>query len=111
MKSLTTYLMLISIADITAINLFFHAMFLFPQVAKKVQAEIDSVVGRDRLPAVKDRADLPYTNAVWKETFRFKCAVPLGIPHSNNEDQFINGYFIPKGSVITPNTGKVNHSE
>ncbi|CAG7853103.1 SubName: Full=Uncharacterized protein {ECO:0000313/EMBL:CCA75454.1} [Serendipita indica DSM 11827] len=89
----------------TVIIRFLHAMFLFPEIAKKIQAEIDSVIGRDRLPRVTDRADLPYTNAVWKESLRFNSAVPLAIPHSNRHDETINGYFIPKGSLINPNFG------
>lgn len=37
-------------------------MRLYPDVMRKAQAEIDSVVGRDRLPTFEDRARLPY---VW----------------------------------------------
>lgn len=35
-------------------------MRLYPDVMRKAQAEIDSVVGRDRLPTFEDRARLPY---------------------------------------------------
>ena len=38
-------------------------------------------------------------------TFAGNTDTRLAIPHSNNEDQFINGYFIPKGSIINPNYG------
>ncbi|CAG7852173.1 SubName: Full=Uncharacterized protein {ECO:0000313/EMBL:CCA75453.1} [Serendipita indica DSM 11827] len=89
----------------TVVVQFLHAMFVFPEIAKKVQAEIDSVIGRERLPSVKDRADLPYTNAVWKESLRLKCAAPVGAPRSNMHDETINGYFIPKGSIINSNFG------
>ncbi|CAG7852153.1 SubName: Full=Uncharacterized protein {ECO:0000313/EMBL:CCA72098.1} [Serendipita indica DSM 11827] len=91
----------------TLIIRFLHTMFIYPEVTKKMQSEIDSVVGRDRSPTVKDRNDLPYSNAVWKEAIRYKCSMPLGIPHSSNEDQLINGYFIPKGSIINPNFGSM----
>ncbi|CAG7853101.1 SubName: Full=Uncharacterized protein {ECO:0000313/EMBL:CCA72098.1} [Serendipita indica DSM 11827] len=76
-----------------------------PEVTKKMQSDIDSVIGRDRLPTAKERNHLPYSNAVWKEAIRYKCSMPLGIPHSSNEDQLINGHFIPKGSIINPNFG------
>lgn len=33
-------------------------MALFPEVAKKAQAEIDAVVGNDRLPTFTDREHL-----------------------------------------------------
>ncbi|KAG8816971.1 hypothetical protein FRC19_011676, partial [Serendipita sp. 401] len=84
---------------------FLLILFVFPEVAKKVQAEIDSVTGQERLPTVKDRAKLPYTEAVWKESLRWHPNVPNGIPHCSTEDQTINGYFIPKGSLINPNIG------
>lgn len=53
-------------------------MFMFPEIAAKVQKEIDSVIG-DRLPKVVDREHLPYTEAVWKESLRWKTAIPLGL--------------------------------
>ena len=57
---------------------FFLAMLLFPDVQKKAQAEIDSVVGSDRLPSLQDREYLPYTNAVVKEILRWNKTVGLG---------------------------------
>lgn len=39
-------------------------MTLHPEIQKKAQAEIDMVVGSDRLPEFTDREQLPYVNAV-----------------------------------------------
>ena len=36
-------------------------MLLFPEVQEEVQHEIDRVVGRDRLPKISDRAEMPFT--------------------------------------------------
>jgi cytochrome P450 len=58
---------------------FLLAMVLHPDVQKRAQAEIDSVVGRDRLPTFEDRASLPYIDALLRETFRWQPVVPLGI--------------------------------
>lgn len=44
----------------------------------RAQAEIDTVIGGDRLPVINDRKDLPYVNAVMKETMRWQPAVPMG---------------------------------
>lgn len=44
---------------------------LYPDVAKKAQAEIDSVVGSERLPTLDDRPDLPYIDCILKEVFRY----------------------------------------
>lgn len=78
-------------------------MTLYPDVVKRVQEEIDSVVGRDRLPSFKDREYLPYTDAVAKEVFRWYPIVPMGFPHVSSEDDIYEGMFIPKGSILMPN--------
>ena len=51
-------------------------MALYPEVQKKTQAKIDSVIGPNRLPDFHDRSSLPYVNAVLKETLRW---IPVGI--------------------------------
>ena len=53
-------------------------MTLYPDVARKAQAELDAVVGTDRLPRFSDRENLPYTNAVVLETMRWYCVTPTG---------------------------------
>ena len=58
----------------------FLAMALYPEVQKKVQAEIDAVIGPDRLPNFQDRPSLPYVNAVVKESLRWNLILPLGGP-------------------------------
>lgn len=54
------------------------AMALHPEVQKKAQAELDQVLG-GRLPEFADRPNLPYINAVIKETGRWQPVAPLGI--------------------------------
>lgn len=67
---------------VSAIYAFFLAMTLHPEVAKKAQAEIDAVVGGDRLPTYADRMYLPYLDALTKEVFRWNSVVPTGEPFS-----------------------------
>ena len=50
---------------------FILAMVLHPNVYKKAQAEIDRVVGPERLPDFEDREQLPYLDCVLKEVFRY----------------------------------------
>ncbi len=38
-------------------------MVLYPEAAKKAQAELDAVTGKKRLPMLCDRPDLPYVTA------------------------------------------------
>ncbi|KAG1729789.1 cytochrome P450 [Suillus lakei] len=88
---------------VSAIYAFFLAMTLYPDVQKKAQAEIDGVVGPDRLPSFADRASLPYVEALAKEIIRWNPIAPTGFPHCVTEDDIHDGYYIPKGSVIIPN--------
>ena len=55
-------------------------MALYPEVQKKAQAEIDTVVGPNCLPDFHDRPSLPYINAVIKESQRWNLVFPLGRP-------------------------------
>ncbi|KAF8893737.1 cytochrome P450 [Mucidula mucida] len=88
---------------------FFLAMLLNPDVQKKAQAEIDDVVGGDRLPTFNDREHLPYVNAVVTELLRWHNVAPLGVPHRALEDGVISGYFVPKGSIIITNLWQMLH--
>ena len=38
-------------------------MILYPEATKKAQAELDAVIGKDRLPVIGDRPELPYVTA------------------------------------------------
>lgn len=53
-------------------------MVLYPNVMRKAQNEIDSVVGRDRLPSFSDQDELPYVRAMVKEVLRWRPVAPLG---------------------------------
>jgi cytochrome P450 len=88
---------------VSSTQTFFLAMTLYPEVQRKAQEEIDRVLGPGRLPKVVDRANLPYVDAVVKETLRWHPVAPMGIPHMSVEDDMFEGYFIPKGSLIMPN--------
>ena len=53
-------------------------MIKYPEVQRTAQAEIDQVVGGDRLPDFSDGESLPYIGAVIKETLRWHNVTPLG---------------------------------
>lgn len=79
------------------------ALSLYPEVQKKAQAELDAIVGPNRLPSFSDRDSLVYINALIKESFRWFTVTPLGISHRTLEDDEFRGYFIPAGTVLTAN--------
>ncbi|CUA73278.1 O-methylsterigmatocystin oxidoreductase [Rhizoctonia solani] len=85
------------------IKSFFLMACLYPEAAKKAQGEIDSVVGRERIPNLQDRPALPYTEAFVQEIMRMFPPAPLGLAHLTTEDIEFQGYQIPKGTTINAN--------
>lgn len=75
----------------------------------RVQAELDQVVGRDRLPCMSDQPKLPYVMAFLYESMRFTSFLPVTIPHATTANTFVLGYYIPKNTVVFVNQWSVNH--
>jgi hypothetical protein len=82
---------------------FFLAMVNHPEVQARAHAELDAVVGSDRLPDFADRPHMPYLEAIISEVLRWIPVTPLAIPHATTQDDEYRGYYIPKGSVIVGN--------
>ncbi|KAF8552908.1 cytochrome P450 [Imleria badia] len=92
-------------ADIITSTLmtFTLAMVENPHVWKRAHAEIDSVVGMDRLPEFDDRSCLQYVDAIIREVLRWRPVLPIGIPHTVMQSDIYEGYYIPKGAVVVTN--------
>lgn len=61
------------------INVF---MLRNPEAMKRVQDELDQVVGRHRLPSIEDLQYLPVTESTILESMRRSSIVPLATTHS-----------------------------
>ncbi|KFZ68974.1 Cytochrome P450 2U1, partial [Podiceps cristatus] len=83
-------------------------MSLYPEVQEKVHAEIEAVLGRDKVPSLSHKAQMPFTEATIMEVQRMTAVVPLSIPRMASETAVLQGYTIPKGSVIVPNLWSVH---
>lgn len=83
----------------TTLNNFILAMILFPEAARKAQEELDRVIGSERMPNFEDEQQLPYIRALIKEVLRWRPVNKFGMPHATTEDDWYEGYFIPKGTV------------
>ncbi|KAJ3562503.1 hypothetical protein NP233_g9530 [Leucocoprinus birnbaumii] len=83
---------------------FFLVMQKYPEVQRKAQEEVDFVVGYDRLPDFSDIPHLKFISCVVKELFRWNPIVPIGVPHATTEEDVYMGYYIPKGSIVVPNS-------
>ncbi|KAG2021163.1 cytochrome P450 [Coprinopsis cinerea AmutBmut pab1-1] len=57
----------------------------------------------------EDIPQLPYIQAIVKELSRWHTVAPLCIPHAVKDDDEYQGYFLPKGSIVFPNTWAIMH--
>ncbi|BFG22175.1 hypothetical protein CerSpe_084490 [Prunus speciosa] len=75
-----------------------------PRVLRKIQEELDSVVGPNRMVNESDLAHLNYLRCVVRETFRMHPAGPFLIPHESLRATWIDGYYIPAKTRVFINT-------
>ncbi|KAM5289160.1 uncharacterized protein ACOB6Z_001517 [Ctenodactylus gundi] len=86
-------------------------MILHPDVQRRVQQEINDVIGQARHPEMGDQARMPFTNAVIHEVQRFADIAPMGVPHMTSRDVEVQGFLIPKGTVFFTNLSSVLKDE
>ncbi|KAF2491284.1 putative O-methylsterigmatocystin oxidoreductase [Lophium mytilinum] len=93
----------------TTIALFVLYLMQHPAVRAKAVAEIDRVVGSERLPEFADIPNLPYLNLVLQECYRMNPLSPLGIPHASVKDDVYRGMRIPAGTIVYQNVWAITH--
>lgn len=88
------------------------AMSAFPEVQRKAQAEIDSVVGSERSPTWDDvDGKLPCLVALVKGVLRWRSvAVLAGIPHANTKDVEYKGCHFPAGTNMISNLWAIHRN-
>ncbi|KAH8958172.1 hypothetical protein BDL97_06G010200 [Sphagnum fallax] len=74
-----------------------------PHCAKKLQAELDEVVGKDRIVTESDIPNLPYLNALLKEVLRLYPPFPLCVTHVALEDTTVGGFDFVAGTRLCVN--------
>ncbi|KAF8661204.1 hypothetical protein AX16_001484 [Volvariella volvacea WC 439] len=87
------------------------AFMCYPDVLRKAQAEMDTIVRPGNLLTFSDKQSLPYLSAIVKEIFRWSPVLPLGVPHYTNVEDVYNGYRIPANSVVFTNIWAMFHNE
>ncbi|OIT00557.1 PREDICTED: cytochrome P450 93A3-like [Nicotiana attenuata] len=78
-----------------------------PTIMDKAVEEIDSVVGKNRVVEESDMANLPYLEAIVKETLRLHPTGPMIIREST-QDCCIGGYLVPGNTRLLVNTWAIN---
>jgi cytochrome P450 len=97
-------------SDTTAATLygFILACLIWPETQEKVQAEVDKVVGPNRLPTIEDYDNLPYVRACIKESIRWMPTVILGVPHAALQEDIYKGWRIPAGATVINNVWAIH---
>ncbi|XP_069839972.1 cytochrome P450 2W1-like [Dendropsophus ebraccatus] len=85
-------------------------MMKYPHIQKKVQEEIENVIGLERPPSWDDQKVLPYCLAVVHEVQRFVNIFQY-LPHSTSTDVHFHDYFIPKGTTVIPLFSSIHYDE
>jgi len=86
--------------SVITIRWFLMMMANHPEVQIRMQAEIDNVVGRGRLPSLDDERLMPYSQAVILETMRRYTLAPLAVFHSTTCDTAIKDVFVPANTMV-----------
>ncbi|XP_022843744.1 cytochrome P450 81E8-like [Olea europaea var. sylvestris] len=79
-----------------------------PEKLERAKAEIDNLVGNDRLVEESDLSNLHYLQAIISETFRLFPAAPLLVPHESSDNCKIGGYDIPRGTILLVNAWAIH---
>ncbi|XP_030506886.2 cytochrome P450 71AU50 [Cannabis sativa] len=87
----------------TAIEWAISELIKHPTTMKKLQEEIKTMVGMERLVEESDLEKLPYLDMVIKESMRLHPVAPLLLPHAAAEDSVVNGFYIPQNSRVLIN--------
>ncbi|CAM8982192.1 unnamed protein product [Rhodiola kirilowii] len=75
----------------------------WPESFNNATEELDRVIGNERWVDEKDISNLPYIQAIVKETMRLHPVAPMLVPREAREDCQIDGYDILKGTRILVN--------
>ncbi|CAM8928149.1 unnamed protein product [Rhodiola kirilowii] len=74
-----------------------------PSKLAKAQAELQTAIGKGTPIKESDIPNLPYLQAIVKETLRLHTPTPLLLPHKAQTDTQISGFLLEKGSQVLIN--------
>ncbi|XP_071950035.1 cytochrome P450 2U1-like [Antedon mediterranea] len=74
----------------------------YPQIQKKVQHEVDEVLGQEKAPKYSDRLSMPFLEATIMEVQRLSNVIPL-FNRATTENVNVHGYNIPAETPVLVN--------
>ena len=86
-------------------------MIRHPDVEEKIRKEIRSVIGERDLVRLKDKEQLPYTEAALNEVWRIGNIVPLTPPRVTTDPLKIGKFEIPASTMIMSSTYTIHMDE
>uniref|UniRef100_A0A0N4ZM39 Cytochrome P450 n=1 Tax=Parastrongyloides trichosuri TaxID=131310 RepID=A0A0N4ZM39_PARTI len=95
----------------TTLKWFFVLIMKYMDVQKKLQDEIDYVVGRDRQVKLSDKINMPYMSAFITEGQRYINMLPFIPSHKCTKDTIIGGHLIKAGTMTQPFFWGANYDE
>lgn len=93
----------------TAIAFVIMAAATHPKAQAEVQAQLDSVVGRDRVPSFDDESLLPLVTAFYLEAYRWRPVSYGGFAHKATADIRWGEYVIPADAIVIGNHWSIAH--
>ncbi|XP_043286451.1 probable cytochrome P450 305a1 [Venturia canescens] len=97
-----------SVTTAATLDFLFLRMAVHQEIQHRLYEELELVVGRDRLPELKDRPKLPYTEAVMAESQRIQMVVPIIGPRRVMRETSIAGYRIPRNFSVLLNVWSIH---
>ncbi|KAL4863884.1 cytochrome P450 [Aspergillus spectabilis] len=98
----------VSISTAMLIKVFIATALLNPAATQQVRAQVDEVVGPDRIPLLSDQDKLPLLRGFIWEMLRWKSAFSLSLPYAGLEEGEYKGYRIPTDALIIVNQWAMN---
>ena len=97
--------------DTSSITVYWALAYLmkYPDNQRQLHDELDQVIGRERLPTLQDIESLPLLQATVYELLRVTSIAPLALPRSTTTETVIQGFRIPKDTVVFVNLWSVHH--
>ena len=74
-----------------------------PNVMKRARIELDNEIGQEKLIDELDIYKLQYLQGIISETLRLYPAAPMLVPHMSSNDCTIEGYDIPRDTMLLVN--------
>ena len=99
--------------ETTSNTLYWGALYILhnPEVARKMQQELDKHIGGDRIVTMDDKAKLHYVNAAINEIQRLANLLPNNVMRTTTKEVEIEGYKIPADTVIIAQISSVMYDE